>query len=90
MAARPGESIQQYDGSIHSALAVTPSDTIDLARVTRGIYVGVSGNVTVLFCDDADAATVLLTGLSAGIWHPMQVRRVLATGTAATGIVAGY
>lgn len=90
MAPRPGESIAQYDAGIRRALAVTPSDTVDLAGITRGIYVGGSGNVVVIFADDVDANTVTLTGLAAGVWHPMQVRRILNTSTTATGIVAGY
>jgi hypothetical protein len=76
--------------SIKSAAAVTPSDSTDLPSVTRGLYVGVIGDVNVIFAADKDASTVVLTGLAAGVWHPIQVRRVLATSTTATGIVAGY
>jgi hypothetical protein len=90
MAPRPGESLADNTAGIRRAVAVTPSDSTDLAGVTRGLYVGASGNVVVLFSDDKDADTVTLTGLAAGVWHPMQVRRVLSTNTTATGIVAGY
>lgn len=90
MAARPTESIAEYTAGIRSAAAVAPSDTTDLSRVTRGIFVGGAGNVAVIFCDDADAAPVTLTGLAVGVWHPMQVRRVMTTNTTATLIVAGY
>ena len=90
MAPRPNESIGEYTAGIKRAAAVAPSDSTDLNSVTRGIYVGASGNLAVVFADDIDSATVTLVGLAAGVWHPMQVRRVLSTATTATGIVAGY
>jgi hypothetical protein len=89
MAARAGE-VTSDTTSIKSAAAVTPSDGVDLASPTRGLYVGASGDVNVIFASDKDASTVVLTGLAAGVWHPMQVRRVLSTSTTATGILAGY
>lgn len=91
MAARSGESIGEATASIKSALAVDPSAAdVALSRITRGIYVGVSGNLAVQFSDDADASSVVLTNLVAGVWHPMQVQKVLKTGTTATGIFAGF
>lgn len=91
MAARPGESLAQYDAGIRRAVSVTPNDGTDLASgPTRGIYLGGAGNVAVVFCDDADGAPQTLTGLATGVWHPMQVRRVMATNTSATLILAGY
>lgn len=91
MAARPGESLAQYDAGIRRAVAVVPSDGADLTSgPTRGIFVGGPGNVAVVFCDDADAAPVTLSALAIGVWHPMQVRRVMATNTTATLILAGY
>lgn len=91
MAPRPGESLAQYDAGIRRAVAVVPTDGADLTSgPTRGLFVGVSGNVAVNFCDDTDAATVTMLSLAAGVWHPLQVRRVLATGTTATSILAGY
>lgn len=69
------------------AAAITPSDTTDLTTVTRGLYVGVSGNVKV---DMADGTTVTFTGLASGIIHPISAVRVYATGTTATNILAVY
>ena len=89
MAARAGETTSDMTG-IKRAAAVTPSDTTDLASPTRAVYVGASGNLVVIFVGDQDAATTTLVGLAAGVWHPMQVRRILSTSTTATGIVAGY
>jgi hypothetical protein len=90
MPARPSESLDGSTVGITRAAAVTPSDVTDFAGITRGIFVGGAGNVAVIFSDDADANPVTLTGLAAGVWHPMQVRRVMATNTTATLILAGY
>lgn len=67
--------------------AVTPHDTNNLAIPTRGLYVGVSGNVKV---DMIDGSTLTFVGLAAGIIHPLAVRRVYSTGTTATSIVGVY
>lgn len=70
---------------IENAASVTPHDTNELSYVTRGLYVGVSGNVTVVLSSGDE---VQLVGLAAGVVHPLRVRQVKATGTAATNIVA--
>jgi hypothetical protein len=70
------------------AVAITPHDSNDLADVTRGLYVGVSGDVRVILAGDTSAVT--LTGLAAGMVHPLRVKRVLSTSTTATGIVGLY
>lgn len=93
MPARPGESLAQYDAGIRRAVAADAlkSDSADLTSgITRGIFVGVSGDVAVIFCDDKDADSVTMLTLAAGVWHPLQVRRILSTGTTATSILAGY
>jgi hypothetical protein len=78
------------------AAPVTPSDSADLAFVTRSLYVGGAGNVTVVMYDQGSAAAVgggnekavTLTGLTAGQFLPLRVSKVLATGTTATLLVA--
>jgi len=90
MAARSGESLAQYDAGIRRGAAVTPNDGTDLSSITRGIFIGGAGNIAVIFADDADGAPVTLTGIATGVWHPMQVRRVMSTNTTATLILAGY
>jgi hypothetical protein len=67
--------------------AITPNNSTDLARVTRGIYVGGTGNLNV---DMADGTTVLFTDLVAGVVHPLAVKRVRSTSTTATSIVGIY
>ena len=69
------------------AFAVTPSDSAELAKVSRGIWVGVAGDVTLSMIN---GDVVLFTNMAAGTVHPLRVRKVFSTGTAATNIVAVY
>lgn len=65
-----------------NADAVTPSDTVDLARGVRGLYVGVSGDVQVTMLGQAPGGkTVVLGNLAAGIIHRMRITRVWDTNT---------
>lgn len=86
-----GDPWKAYDPGLESpatkAFAVTPADGADLAEVTRGIYVGGSGTLKV---DMADVGTVTFTALAAGVVHPLRVKKVYATGTDATTIIALY
>jgi ABC-type uncharacterized transport system permease subunit len=58
--------------------AVTPSDTVNFAHPTSGLYVGVAGNISVVGADDA---TTVFPSVPVG-WHPICCKRVNATGTA--------
>jgi hypothetical protein len=91
MPARQGDTLNQYDAGIDGAIAVdiSAADAV-LTTITRGVYVGVSGDLKVIFAGDVDAAAVTLTGLASGVWHPMQIRTVVKIGTTATNIVAGF
>lgn len=71
------------ESPILSAVAITPSDSVDLARLTRALYVGVAGDVRVTLKDDS---VVTFRNMAAG-WHPIRVARVMATSTTATNIV---
>ena len=68
-----------------NAAVVTPNDDVDLDIATRGLFVGVSGDVKVTLLN---GGTVLLKNVAAGVIHAMQVSRVWATTTDATDIVA--
>lgn len=70
-------------GSARFAAVVTPSDSADLAYVSRGLYVGVGGNLNVVM---SGGMTVVIP-VQAG-FHPLAVNRVLNSSTTATGIVA--
>lgn len=66
---------------------ITPSDSATI-RVTRGLYVGVSGDVYVDF--ERGGTNVKLGSFAAGISQGFQVTKIYSTGTTATGIVALY
>lgn len=66
------------------AASVTVHDT-NLIEPTRGLYVGVSGDVKVTMLD---GTAVTFVGLAAGVIHPICCVQVFDTGTTATDIVA--
>lgn len=68
------------------AVAITTSDTVNLARVTDGIWVGGAGIVVAVF---PGGKTVNFTCV-AGQLLPIRVTRVNATTTSATLLVALY
>jgi hypothetical protein len=67
------------------AVAVTPSDSVDLAFVTRELWVGTAGNLSL---EMHGGDSIVITGVPAGARLPYRVSRVNATSTTATGIVA--
>jgi hypothetical protein len=77
-----------YSDPVRTALAVTPSDSVDIrtGQLTRGIYVGGTGDMSVVM----DNGTVAFVGVVAGAVYPIRVSRVNATGTTATNILALY
>lgn len=70
----------------HGAAAVTPSDATTIP-ITRGLYVGTAGNITVRMADGQD--NIAFANVPVGI-IAIQVDKVYATGTGASNIVALY
>lgn len=70
------------------AIAVTPNDNVDIAFVSRGVYVGGTGDLTVVMADDG--TTQVFVAVPAGAVLPIAVSRVKSTGTSASSIVALY
>lgn len=68
------------------AFAVTPSDSDDLASPGVGLYVGGAGAVAAIL---EDGGTVTFTAVPVGTHLPYIFKRILATGTTATNLVAG-
>ena len=66
--------------------SVTTSDSSEIDP-TRGLYIGGAGNIKV---DTAAGTTVPLNSAAAGSVLPIRVKKVYATGTTATNIVALY
>ena len=83
----------------HDAAVITASDTTQL-EVTRGVYVGGNGNLSVCMVDSevvsgdsaatAQGVDVIFYNVPAGTVLPIQVVRVLSTGTTATNLLALY
>lgn len=77
--------------------SVTPSDTLDLTdpagdnmpSYAKALYVGVTGDVTVIGAGEmtANPTPTKFSSVPVG-FMPIQCRRVLATGTTASAIVA--
>lgn len=65
-------------------VAVTPSDTTVLNFAA--LYIGGTGDVTILPLDSSTPVTY--HGYPGGAWLPCAGAKVMATGTAATNIVA--
>lgn len=71
--------------SARSAVAVTLDQDIP---TTRALYVGTSGNLTVLMANDyGGTSQVTFTNVPAGVF-PVQVTRVVSATTTALNIVA--
>ncbi|HAH08694.1 MAG TPA: hypothetical protein DCL54_18205 [Alphaproteobacteria bacterium] len=68
------------------AVSIVPHDTNDLAFTARGLYVGGDGDVVALLKGDTVAVT--FKNVLAGSILPVSAKRVLATGTTATHLVA--
>lgn len=69
-----------------TAYDVSPNNSVDLENATRGFICTTAGTVKV---DMVRGGTVTFTVL-AGVLYPFRVKRIYATGTSATGIVALY
>jgi hypothetical protein len=73
------------------AVAVTPSNTENIPSISGGVndgcvlYVGIGGDLTVM---TTGQDTVTFVNIQDGTFIPVQVLRVLSTGTTALNIVA--
>lgn len=65
-------------------VAVTPSDTDELAHYSLGVSVAAAGNIAGVTMDD-DEVTFYV---AAGVMFPVRLKQIKATDTTATGIVA--
>lgn len=69
-----------------AAFAVTPNDDDDFDLYAKGLYIGAAGDVAIIPVTNDDNDVVILYNHPIG-YVPIQVRRVLATGTSADSIV---
>lgn len=79
---------KHYLGPADKYVAITHGDTsASDIPLTRSVYVGVGGNITAVGADDV---AILFKGATTGSILPIRVKRINATGTAATDLVALY
>lgn len=72
-------------GSARRAFAITPGAS-KLTYVTRGIWVGVGGSITVRLLDDGDTSTpVVIANIPDGTLLP--IRASFVTAATATGLI---
>ena len=69
-----------------AAVALTKSDST-VIEITRGLYVGGTGDVAVLM---ADGVSCIFESVPAGFILPVRCTKLLSTGTSATKVVALY
>lgn len=67
------------------AKAIVPDDANDMISWCRSVYVGGTGNIAGI---TVGGSTVLFQNVPAGMVLPVQFRRILATGTTATLLIA--
>lgn len=79
-------SAQLGPRAIHYEL-ITPDDANDLTKVSKGILLGVAGDLEIDCVGDEGDTTVVIPNLAAGIFHPIIAKRVRDANTTATGIV---
>ncbi|KKC38865.1 hypothetical protein WH87_08280 [Devosia epidermidihirudinis] len=74
-----GDSAQSLLAPASGAYTVVPSDTVSLPQVSRAIYVGAAGNVTL---EMLWGPTVTFSNVAAGSILPVRARKVLTSSTA--------
>lgn len=72
-----------YSDPVSQAFAITPHDSTNFTRETRGIYVGGAGNIVAIL----NGAAVTFSNVPAGAILPIRATRVNATNTTATALV---
>jgi membrane protein implicated in regulation of membrane protease activity len=70
-------------GPATRAATVVPNDSTDLSHICSALYVGVMGDVALITFNFETVTFVAASGLL-----PIRARRVLASGTTASGILA--
>lgn len=75
-----------YTAPSASFVAISPSDSVDLAIPARALYVGGGGNIAVIGLDDESTVTTFIA-VPTGSVLPIRVKRVKSTGTTATNLI---
>lgn len=78
---------QTQESPATRAYAITTSDSLFQDPVPRAIYIGVTGDLTVLLKDAT--APVTFIGVPQGIWFPIRPK-VIYNSSTATDLIGGY
>ena len=65
----------------YSAFSITPSDSNEFTVWTRGVYVGVGGDITL---DTGDGSTVTFVAVPTGVILPIRTKVIYNSTTAAS------
>ena len=74
-----------YEDAIRRGKELTITSDVTLPEGTTYVYVGVAGSLKV---DLTGGGTITLLNVAAGVWHPLQVKKVYSTSTAQSIVVA--
>ena len=80
------QTVRARAGGPAHLILVTPSDGEDLAHVSQWVFLATAGTLAVT---TRGGETLVTPPLPAG-WHLMELTRIRATGTTATGIMVGW
>jgi hypothetical protein len=87
----PDRSMRTGDQPFAGGIAITPNDSTDVTATHRALWIGTGGTLSaVVLGSDGTTRNTIATTVGDGSVFPMRVLRVNATGTTATGIVAGW
>lgn len=75
-----------FGGLAARAQTAVQSDTEDLTAYYDYLYVGVTGDISCIPIRNDSDTPVVFTNVAVG-WFPVRVRRILETGTTATGLI---
>ena len=81
---------ETMESPLRNLFAVTPHDTTLFTNPTRGLWVGVGGDIVILAAGDEGGSSVLLKNVASGTMLPIQAIRVDSTNTTASSIVGGF
>ena len=79
--------VEGLTGPADNQVAITPSDSTDLAYISRALFIGGAGTIRVTPTSGQSAVTYTVP---AGMILPIRVSRVWSTGTTATNVVSWY
>lgn len=79
------DSVNNLVSPAQECFSITPTDSAELPRATKALFIGVGGDVTLVPL--SGTAAVTFRNLPAGSILDVRVRAVRATGTTASALV---